>query len=140
MVWKILRARASGIKTRKISVGDIGKVYDQISSQAAETSFAVFVISPPRWDSGQTVEIQFSVEKGVTGLDWILMSENNKKEKQRIVDYAIEKGTRWQDCKMNDWIYMRIEQGDLVVLCISLIRDLYGAEEVLLKYGGFKYR
>ena len=40
---------------------------------------------------------------------------------------------------MNKWIYLRIEQGDLVELCTSLIRDLYGVEDVLLKYGGFKH-
>ena len=140
VAWKILRARNTGMKTRKIPVSDIGKVYDQISTQAVETSFAVFVISPSQWKTDETVEVQFSVEDGVTGLDWILMSESNKREKQRVIDHALSKGAKWRDCEMNEWIYMRIDQGDLVELCTSLIRDLYGVDEVLLKYGGFRYR
>lgn len=139
-VWKLLRARHKGIQTITIPVCDIGKVYRQISTQAVETSFAVFVIAPPQWNAEDTVEVQFSVEEGVTGLDWILMSEPNQREKPRVIQYALCKGAKWQECEMNKWFYLRIEKGDLVELCTSLIRDLYEVEDVLLKYGGFKYK
>ena len=135
-VWKLLRSRHKGIHTKSISVSDIGEVYRQISTQGVETSFAVFIIAPPQWDAEDTVELQFSVEEGVTGLDWILMSEPNKREKQRVVQFALRKGVEWKECEMNEWLYLRIDQGDLVELCTSLIRDLYEVEEVQLKYGG----
>lgn len=139
-VWKLLRSRGKGIHTRTISVCGIGEVYRQISTQGVETSFAVFVIAPPQWDAKDTVEVQFSVEEGVTGLDWILMSKPNQREKMRVIQYALRKGAEWKECEMNKWLYLRIEQGDLVKLCTSLIRDLYGVEDVLLKYGGFEYQ
>jgi hypothetical protein len=139
-VWKFLRSRDKGIGTKTISVRDIGDVYRQISTQGVETSFAVFIIAPPQWNTEDTVEVQFSVEQGITGLDWILMSAANQREKPRVMQYALRKGTAWQECEMNNWFYLRIEQGDLVELCTSLIRDLYEVEEVLLKYGGFEYR
>ena len=41
---------------------------------------------------------------------------------------------------MNEWLYMRIGEGDLAGFCTSLIRDLYQVSEVELKYGGFKYK
>lgn len=41
---------------------------------------------------------------------------------------------------MNDSLYLRIEEGDLVELCTSLIEDLYQVKEVELRYGGFRYR
>ena len=138
-VWKLLRSRDKGIHAKTISVSDIGEVYRQISTQGVETSFAVFVIAPPQWDEEDTLEVQLSVEEGVTGLDWILMSEPNQREKPRVIQYALCKGAEWQECEMNKWFYLRIEQGDLVELCTSLIRDLYEAEDVLLKYGGFEY-
>ena len=140
MVWKLLCSRDKGIQFKTISLGDIGDVYRQISNQCVETSFAVFVIAPPQWDAEDTVEVQFSVEEGVTGLDWILMSECNKREKQRVIQYALSKGAEWKECEMNNWIYLRIDKGDLAGLCTSLIRDLYKVEVVQLKYGGFKYR
>lgn len=139
IIWKWLRSRGKGVQTKSISVNDIGEVYRQMSTQGVETSFAVFIISPSQWDSSDTVEIQFSVEKGVTGLDWILMSEPNKREKSRVIQFALSKGTKWQEYEINNWIYLRIEQGDLVELCTCLIRDLYEVEDVLLKYGGFKF-
>lgn len=139
-VWKLLSARKRGVHSKKISVSDIGEVYRQLSTQGVETSFAVFIITPSKSEGNETVEIQFSVEEGVTGLDWILMSEPNKREKQRVTQYALHKGAKWQECEMNNWVYLRIEQGDLVELCTSLIRDLFGVESVQLKYGGFVYR
>ncbi len=139
-VWKLLRLRAKGVQTKKIAVDDIAKVYHQISTQAIETSFAVFIISPAHQDSKDSVEIQFSVEKGITGLDWILMSESNQREKAKVIQHALSKGAEWQECEMNNWIYLRINQGDVAELCTSLIKQLYGVDEVLLKYGGFRYR
>ena len=139
VVGKWLRSRNKGIRTKTISLSDIGEVYRQISAQQVETSFAVFIIAPATWDKQDTVEAQFSVEAGVTGLDWILMSEANRREKQRVIQYASGKGAQWRECEMNNWIYLRIDQGDLVELCTSLISTLYGVEHVQLKYGGFEY-
>jgi len=139
-IWRLLRSRDTGIRTRSISVDDVGDVYRQISNQGVETSFAVFVIAPSQWQAEDTVEVQFSVENGVTGLDWILLSESNKREKPRVIEYALNKGMEWRECEMNDWPYLRIDQNGLVDLCTSLIKDLWGVEEVLLKYGGFDYR
>lgn len=117
----------------------MGDVYRQISAQAVETSFAVFVIQT-RGDSEEgAVEIQYSVENGKTGLDWILMSPANIEQKSRVIQYAASNGVEWQQKEMNDWLYLRIEEGDLVGLCTSLIEDLYQVEQVELKYGGFKY-
>ena len=87
-VWKLLRSRNKGVRVKTISVSDIGEVYRQIATQHQEASFAVFIIAPPYRGAQDTVEVQFSVEEGVTGLDWILMSESNKREKQRVIQYA----------------------------------------------------
>lgn len=140
VVWKLRSRSAKGIRTKTISVCDIGEVYRQISTQGVETSFAVFIIAPPLWDAKDTVEIQFSVENGRTGLDWILMSETNRREKPWVIQYALRQGIEWQESEMNNWLYLRVEQGDLAGFCSSLIRDLYKVEEVLLKYGGFECR
>ncbi len=40
---------------------------------------------------------------------------------------------------MNDRLYLRIENSDLVCFCMLLIEDLYQVEQVELKYSGFRY-
>ncbi len=130
--------RDQGIRRRTIAVADVGEVFRQISAQGVETSFAVFVIQTGEEDDA--VEIQFSVEDGRTGLDWILMSPANIEEKPNVIQYAASKGVEWQEKDMNDWLYLRIEQGDVVGLCTSLIEGLYQVEQVELKYGGFRYK
>ena len=130
--------RDQGIRRKTIAVADVGEVFRQISAQGVETSFAVFAIQTG--DEDDAVEIQFSVEDGKTGLDWILMSPANIEEKPKVIQYAASKGVEWQEKEMNDWLYLRIEQGDVVGLCTSLIEDLYQVEQVELKYGGFRYK
>ena len=130
--------RDQGIRRKTIAVADVGDVFRQISAQGVETSFAVFAIRTGHEDDA--VEIQFSVEDGRTGLDWILMSPANIEEKPKVIQYAASKGVEWQEKEMNDWLYLRIEQGDVVGLCTSLIENLYQVEQVELKYGGFRYK
>ena len=131
--------KEKGIRRKTIAVADVGKVFHEISAQAVETSFAVFTIQTGEESEDETVEIQYSVENGKTGLDWILMSPANIDEKQKVVQYAASRGVVWQEKEMNDWQYLRIEDGDLIGLCTSLIEDLYRVEQVELKYGGFKF-
>lgn len=132
--------RDQGIRRKTIAVADVGEVFCQISAQGVETSFAVFAIRTGEEDEDDVVEIQFSVEDGKTGLDWILMSPANIEEKPKVIQYAASKGVEWREKEMNDWLYLRIEQGDVVGLCTSLIEDLYQVESVELKYGGFRYK
>ena len=136
--WRTRRNK--GIRRKTIAVAGIGEVFRQISVQGVETSFAVFAIRTGEEDEDDAVEIQFSVEDGKTGLDWILMSPANIEEKPKVIQYAASKGVEWQEKEMNDWLYLRIEQGDVVGLCTSLIEDLYQVEQVELKYGGFRYK
>ena len=137
LFWR--RRRDPGIQRLTIPVVDIGEVFRQISAQGVETSFAVFLVQRMEGNEENTVEIQLSVENGKVGLDWILMSPVNIEEKSRVVQYAASKGSRWLEKEMNDWLYLRIEEGDLSELCASLIEDLYQVEQVELKYGGFRY-
>lgn len=138
ILWR--RRRDQGIRRRTIAVADVGEVFRQISAQAVETSFAVFAIQTGKEGEEGAVEIQFSVEGGKTGLDWILMSPANIEEKPKVIQYSASKGVEWREKEMNDWLYLRIEQGDLVGFCTSLIEDLYQVEQVELKYGGFTYK
>ena len=87
--------RDQGIRRKTIAVADVGEVFRQISAQGVETSFAVFAIPTGEEDKDDALEIQFSVEDGKTGLDWILMSPANIEEKPKVIQYAASKGVEW---------------------------------------------
>lgn len=131
------RRKYRGISTRLITINEIAEVYCDISEQAVETSFAVFIIPRPNQAS---IEVQFSVEESIIGLDWILESESNKGERLKIEKYFASHGFDFKEKEMNNWHYLRIDEGDIVRLCTGLIKDLYDAEEIMLKYGGFSFR
>lgn len=98
----VLIRRKQGVVTAIIPLEEIGKVYNAISKQRVETSFAVFIIRSPNEVELKSVEIQFSIEDGETGLDWILMSPPNIKEKPRVIEYAATRGAEWKAKEMND--------------------------------------
>lgn len=129
--------RDQGIRRKTIDVADVDEVFRQISAQGVETSFAVLIIQTG--GQNDAVEIQFSIEDGKVGLDWILMSPANIEDKPKVIQYAKSKGVAWHEKEMNGWLYLRIEQGDLVGFCKSLIEDLYQLRQLELKYGGFRY-
>lgn len=129
--------RRRGIRRAQITLDSVSEVHRDISEQAVETSFAVFIVPRPNQDS---VEVQFSIENGTAGLDWILESEANKAERRKVEQYISSKGFHFQEKEMNNWHYLRVEQGDIAKLCVGIIRDIYGSGAVVLKYRGFKFR
>lgn len=131
------RRKPRGVVSYKISSDKVGDVYKAISEQAVETSFSVFVM--PRLNQ-DPVEVQFSIENGQAGLDWILESEPNKEQRPQIERYLSAKGFDYEEKEMNNWHYLRVENGDLVQLCVGIIRDVYHSDEVILKFGGFRFR
>ena len=137
LLFYFYRRKRRGVVSYKIRSDKVGKVYNEISEQAVETSFSVFVI--PRLNQ-EPVEVQFSIENGRAGLDWILESEPNKEQRPKIERYISAKGYDYQEKEMNNWHYLRVENGDLVQLCVGIIRDVYHSDEIILKYGGFCFR
>lgn len=131
------RRKPRGVVSYKIRSDKVGDVYNAISKQAVETSFSVFVI--PRLNQ-DPVEVQFSIENGQAGLDWILESEPNEEQRPQIERYLSAKGFDYEEKEMNNWHYLRVENGDLVQLCVGIIRDVYHSDEVILKFGGFRFR
>ena len=134
-VYLFRRRRQQGIRRQTLPVSEIGDVCRQISAQGVETSFAVLIIAT----SQAPVEIQFSIEDGKAGLDWLLMTPENIAEKEKVIEYAASRGVRWQEKTMNEWVYLRVERGDIAGFCTSLVEDLFRVDSVELKYGGFKY-
>ena len=137
LLFYFYRRKPRGVVSYKITSDKVGEVYNEISEQAVETSFSVFVI--PRLNQ-EPVEVQFSIENGEAGLDWILESEPNKEQRPKIERYISEKGFDYQEKEMNNWHYLRVENGDLVQLCVGIVKDVYHADEIILKYGGFELK
>jgi len=141
VAW-FLRSRVA--EQHVVQLSDIPQVYERLKEQGSEGAFAVFMFSDhgKLGEEGQ-VNIQFSVENGTIGMDWVLIGPVNIRDEKRIDDFLRLRGSPANRREGNGVRYLRTEQGDLTVLCRDIIKGLYGVkgnEGIDLVPEGFSWR
>ena len=110
-----------------IRVPDVPEVFRQLRQKGADGSFAVFMFSDnAKLESENTINLQFSIENGKIGLDWVLLAPVNIRDERRILDFLESRGAKPRRLTQNEVTYLRAESGDLVVICQDIMRNLYG--------------
>ena len=118
-------------------------VFQQLREHGTDGSFAVFMFSDhgkPGEENG--INLQFSVENGTVGLDWVLLAPVNVRDEQRVFDFLKARHANPRRLTENGVTYLRVEEGDLVQLCQHIMSGLYGVksgEQVDLLPEGFTW-
>ena len=113
----------NGLRTRimtpvPVSVSQLSTVFDQLNANHKDGSWAAFTFCPPDEPaSDQTsVNLQYSVEGGKIGFDWVLLAPRNIADKDKIVAFMKDKHYTVLEREGNGVRYLRVEDGDLVQL------------------------
>jgi hypothetical protein len=85
--------------------------------------FHVYVTAVTR---GDAVNLQYSVEPGKVGLDWVLLGQTNTADKDRLAAFAAQLGHPMSGREMNKVRYLRTEGVGLDQLGTSIIVEFYG--------------
>jgi len=117
-------ARQSRIEPR-VRVSEVPKIFRQLERQGRDGSFAVFILpTEDRHGAGEALNVQFSMEGGRLGLDWVLESAGNRAEKDRFVHLATSRGYTVLSREMNGVAYLRVEEGgSLPELCLAVMKE-----------------
>ncbi len=143
-----------------VSVSDIPLVFNEVSEQKIERSFATFIHEV----NGSQVNVQFSYENGKAGLDWVMRTPRNKKDKKQFLKLAESMNYTVSEKEMNGVEYLRIENDDklpklvfpdgnggynelprekaIPFLCTRVFRVMYGLsddDEVYMYFEGVKF-
>jgi hypothetical protein len=110
--------------TPAASVGDITAIVAKLATYS-DGSFAVLMFDSPLSPKGDTVNLQYSVEHGAVGLDWVLLGEINIADKEKISTFAAQLGHPMTEREMNNVRYLRVEGSDLDKLGARIIVELY---------------
>ena len=107
---------------------DIPAVLAALSSEGKEGDFAVFLFS----ESGQppaptdALNVQFSIESGRIGIDWVLLAPLNINNEARFVAFAERSGRSVQKRQSKDVRYLRVEGAGLAELLQQLLMTEFG--------------
>jgi hypothetical protein len=145
--WWRSRAAASDRPAPKdadgIAIDRVPALVAKLSMSSATPAFAVLMFTTPdRPSESDAINIQFSMEHGRPGFDWVLLAPRNKEDKQRYLDFARRAGFSPKETDMNGVSYLRVEEGDLARLCVDVITRMYGLSattRVDLLVAGFEW-
>jgi hypothetical protein len=111
----------------EVKMAAIPAIFVRLQATGKDSSFAVLGFLPPGKTSVQDdgFNVQFSIEGGRIGFDWVLIAPANIRDKDKFVQFAGRLGYKVVACEGNKVKYLRVENGDLPKLCEAVIRDLY---------------
>jgi hypothetical protein len=122
-VLLVLFIRSRIAPSHRASANEIPAVLEQLQRGEGDPRFAVFMFVPADSKDGEPVNLQYSVEKGVVGFDWVLRSPRNIADRVAITEFAKPLGyVLAEDEKSGD---LRVEGAWVAQLGIRLIRDFY---------------
>lgn len=112
-------------KNREASANDIPKLIRQLQESGQDGNFAVFIFFPIDAKDGDAVNLQYSVDGGVVGFDWVLNGPRNIADKSKVIDFASGLGYRLEEREMNGCRFLRMTGSGISEIGAGIIRDVY---------------
>ena len=126
LVW-FIRSRVA--EQYVVHISDVPMVFQQLRQHGSDGSFAVFMFSDHGKPGEQNdINLQFSIENGTVGLDWVLLAPVNVRDEQRVFEFLKARHAKPRRLTENEVTYLRVEEGDLVQLCQHIMSGLYGVK------------
>ena len=115
----------------KVSLGEIPVVFAKVEAAGQDGTFATFCFRfADETVKDPAVNVQFSVDDGRAGFDWVLICEVNRRDREKFLALARKLGHTVTEHKArNGCEFLRAEDGDLAGLCRASIVELYGLAE-----------
>ena len=116
-------------RQRHIRRRELPRLFRAFKKQAADESYAGVIVPTGVGDTAEAPYIQFSMERGRVGLDWLLNTQQGLADEERFVSLAKSLGLPMLEREQNGVKYLRVERGDLLALADAVLGDLYGVKE-----------
>jgi hypothetical protein len=107
------------------SANEIPKVIRQLQQSGADGHFVVFMFVLTGASVDQDINLQYSIEGGVVGLDWVLIGPRNIADKAKVLELASKLGHQLEERFENNCRYLRLSGDGIAELGARIIQDLY---------------
>lgn len=129
VIWLIVvLVRSQGARqepTYYVMRDQIPPIVSKLQKTGHDGSFVVFMFSIPGSHDEVLPNLQYSIEKGQIGFDWVLLAPRNIKDEAQLKDFMERFGYTVSKREMNAVRYLRVEGKDLENLGIKILRDFY---------------
>ena len=125
-----------------IYINEVPALIEQLNLGEGFPRYAVLMYVPKDSRDGEHVNLQYSAENGVVGLDWVLLGGRNIEDKEAIAFFCKRLGHLFTECEMNGVNYLRAEGYGLAELGMQVLNQFYrfGPEDrVKLLVEGFEW-
>jgi hypothetical protein len=126
-----------------VTLEQIPAVVAKLQHEGKDSSFAVFMFVPKTGEpNGVPVNLQYSIENGVTGLDWVLLSPRNIADRKALSTFITNSGYKFSELEANDVKYLRVEGSNISELGVKICREFYrlsSSEKIELLAEGFEW-
>jgi len=125
ITFVVLLVRSRVAPTYPVTARDIPVVISQLQRSGQDGHFVVLMFVPSASTDGESVNLQYSIEGGVVGLDWVLIGPRNTADQTKVSEFAAKLGYRLDAHEMNGVRYLRVTGSGISELGARIIQDLY---------------
>ena len=140
LLWRLMANSDGGV----VTLQDFPALVSALETTGAPGSFWVVLIPGTARDDGDSANLQYSIEDGVVGLDWVLLAKRNVEDQHRFAEMARLAGATTEEKKGKDVRYLRATGApDLATLGQAILQGLYGVnaeDRFELIVSGFAWR
>jgi hypothetical protein len=113
------------VPTRSASANDLKGVVASLRTARKQPAFLVFMFVPPGAADGDVVNLQYSMEAGKAGFDWVFRAPRNISDEEKIKTYISSLGHRVEEKEMNGVRYLRVEDKAIDDVGFKVITEFY---------------
>lgn len=128
---------------KTMTVNDILSVLSRLNATGTDGSFVVFLVPGSAILDGDDAKLQFSIEDGVLGFDWVLLAQRNKTDKEKIIGIAQRFDLTCEEKNENGVSYVRCTgKSSYSNFAKELILNVYkvsNAQQFPVIYEGFRW-
>jgi hypothetical protein len=125
ITFVVLLVRSRIAPTYAVTARDIPAVISRLERSGKDGHFVVLMFVPPGSTNGESVNLQYSIDGGVVGLDWVLIGPRNIADKAKVSEFSAKLGHRLDEREMNSVRYLRVTGSGISELGTKIIQDCY---------------
>ncbi|HTO54736.1 MAG TPA: hypothetical protein VMR50_15230 [Myxococcota bacterium] len=125
LFYVFVQPRAQAAPTFMVTSDDLPKIIELLRA-APEESFADLLFRPPEADPKEDPAfIQYSIEQGQLGFDWVLTSSRNEGDCDAIRAFIARQHLSVSDRELNQVRYLRVEGPGCESLGRKILNEFY---------------